>query len=207
MAKGKKSTPRKAAAGKALSKPKPRNPSIKKSAAKRGIGDNNPPKEHVPPPTQPFMGWLTDNSAQVAHAIAARQRSLRATTGIVTVGTPLAMAYPTHLHQVMLNRIAALEDIIRKLPTPLSEEVEEVKRELAKLKALPPVPTQLPTDVVQAPSKLEKIGEKVLVGVATGLATQVASAAAKELWTTCGHHLIEAARAIADWIASLPPPP
>ena len=49
----------------------------------------------------------------------------------------------------MLRCIAALEQTIRKLPTPLDEEVEEVKRELAKLKALPPVPTRLPTDAVK----------------------------------------------------------
>ena len=62
----------------------------------------------------------------------------------------------------MLRSIAALEQTIRKLPTPHDEEVEEVKRELAKLKALPPVPTRLPTDAVQAQAKLRKFGEQVL---------------------------------------------
>ena len=39
------------------------------------------------------------------------------------------------LHAVMLKRIAALEKTIAKLPTPPSEEIEEVKNEIAKLRA------------------------------------------------------------------------
>src|SRR5262249_36844386 len=95
-----------------------------------------------------------------------------------------------------LQRIAALEESIRKLPTPLSDDVEEVKRELAKLKALPPVPTQLPTDVVEAPSKLRKFGEQVLAEVAKMALRE----ALKELWTSYGHHVIDAANAAGEWL-------
>jgi hypothetical protein len=178
MAKGKTPTTRKGAAVKAAGKPKPRKRSIKKPAAKPGKGHNNPPPDLVPPSAPPFTGWLTDNSAQVAHATAARQSGYRAATGIVTptTGTPFALAHdPNYLHWVMLNRIAALEETIEKLatlpdaeqitPSPLDDsEIEEIRRTLVKLRALPPVPTQRPTDAVEVPNKFREFGEKVLYG-------------------------------------------
>ena len=93
------------------------------------------------------------------------------------------------LHAVMLKRIAALEKTIAKLPTPPSEEIEEVKNEIVRLRALPPVPTRLPTDAVQAQAKLRKNGEDL-----SSLATQVVSvsvkAAVKERWASYGHELM-----------------
>jgi hypothetical protein len=111
MAKGKKPTGRKPAAGKSAGKANPRKPSIKKSAAKPGKGHNNPPPDHVPAPSRPIMSsWATDTTGQIAHFMALRQRGFRAATGIgtPTAGTPHAQANdPTYLHQVMRNRIAA----------------------------------------------------------------------------------------------------
>jgi hypothetical protein len=53
----------------------------------------------------------------------------------------------------MLKRIAALEETIAELPPasagprPLNDnDIEEIKREIARLKALPPVPAKPPTD-------------------------------------------------------------
>ena len=81
MAKGKKPTGRKAAAGKAaVDKPKPRKRSAaKKSTAKPGIGHNKPPTAKVPAPAPPISSWASDDqsAAQIAHAAAARQRSFR----------------------------------------------------------------------------------------------------------------------------------
>jgi hypothetical protein len=151
------------------------------------------------PLAPPITTWAApiDNSAQIAHATAVRQRGFKAAMGIgtSTTGTPQALAYdPAYLRQVMLNRIASLEETIRKLPPPLSEEVEGAKREVAKLKALPP-----PADVAQAPSKLKKFGEQVLSEVASAAVKE----AAKELWAAYGHQLVDVARSAADWIASI----
>lgn len=190
----------------------PRKRAAKKSPAKPGKGHNKPPPDHVPPPAPAniasgYTGKEAAVWASVVHDTAARHRSFRAALGIgtPTTDTPHAQAHnSTYLHRVMLRSIAALEQTIRKLPTPLDEEVEEVKRELAKLKALPPVPTRLPTDAVQAQAKLRKFGEQVL----SSLATQVVSAglkeAAKELWASYGHQLIATAQSIGEWIANLP---
>ena len=221
MAKRKTPTTRKGAAGKAAGKPKARKPSTKKSAAKPGPGHNQPPPDHVPPPP-PISSWGTpmDNSAQVAHAIAARQRGFKAATiGTVTAGTQFAQAHdPTHLHQVMLNRIAALEETIAKLaalpeaeqikPRPLDDdELEEIRNMVAKVKALPPVPAQRPPNAVEAESKLRKFGEQLLLALTVQAAAGAISAPVKELWASHGHQLIDAARSIAEWIGSLPPPP
>jgi hypothetical protein len=91
---------------------------------------------------------------------------------------------------------------------PLNDnEIEEINSEIATLKTLPPVPTQPPTDAIKAESKWRERGEKVLVGLATGLATSAVSEASKALWARCGDQLIDAANALGAWIASLPPPP
>ena len=79
MAKGKKPTERKAAAGKAASKAKPRKPPVKKSAAEPRKGHNNPPPEYVPPPSkaQPVMlpGWLME-WASYGHQLIATAQSI-----------------------------------------------------------------------------------------------------------------------------------
>ena len=206
MAKGKPPTRRKAAAGKG--KAKLRKPSIKKSAAKPGKGHNKPPKEEVLHAPRPFMAsWQTDTTGQIARYTAQRRRTLIARTGIGTdtSKTPHAQAHdPAYLHQVMLKRIAALEKTIARLPTPPSDEIEEAKREIAKLRALPPVPIRLPTDAVQAQAKLRKFGEQVLSSLATPVVSAAVKSAVKELWASYGHQLIATAQSIGEWIASLP---
>ena len=93
MAKGKKPTGRKPAAGKGAGKAKPRKPAVKKSAAKPGKGHNKPPKEEVLHAPRPFMSsWQTDTTGQIARYTAQRRRTLIAGTGIGTniTGTPHA---------------------------------------------------------------------------------------------------------------------
>jgi hypothetical protein len=111
----------------------------------------------------------------------------------------------------MLKRIAALEETIAELPPasagprPLNDnDIEEIKREIARLKALPPVPAKPPTN---AQSKLRAFGEKVLQSLAEDAAKRLISTAAKQFWTEYGDQLIALARAIGEWIASLPSPP
>ena len=220
MAKRKPPIPRKAAAGKAAGRGKPRKPSAKKSAAKPG--HNKPPGEEVLHAPRPFMSsWATDTTSQIAHHMALRHRTRMARTGIGTdtTGTPHAQAHdPTYLHQVMLRRIAALEETIAKLVAlPAAEqikpkllddrEIEEIRNILSKVKALPPVATRRPTDEVEAESKLARFGEKVLVGLTIWAATKVASAAATALWASCSAQLKLAAQAIGEWYANLPSPP
>ena len=213
MAKGKKPTGRKAAAGKAaVDKPKPRKRSAaKKSTAKPGIGHNKPPTAKVPAPAPPISSWASDDqsAAQIAHAAAARQRSFRAAIS----GEP-----PNVLHTVMLNRIAALEETIAKLealpeaerikPRLLDDsEIDEIRNILARVKALSPAPAQRPPDAVEAESKLRTFGEQLLLALAVQAATVVISAPLKELWASYGHQLIDLAQSIGEWYANLPPPP
>jgi hypothetical protein len=127
-------------------------------------------------------------------------------------GAGALAADPILLHGEMRKRIAAIEETLAKLPPapegPLNDnEIEEINSEIATLKTLPPVPTQPPTDAIKAESKWRERGEKVLVGLATGLATSAVSEASKALWARCGDQLIDAANALGAWIASLPPPP
>jgi hypothetical protein len=110
------------------------------------------------------------------------------------------------LHAAMLKHIAALEKTIAKLPTPSSEEIEEVKNEIAKLRALPPVPTRLPTDAVQAQAKLRKNGEQILSSLATQVVSASLKVAVKERWANYGHELIATAQSVGEWIANSPPP-
>jgi hypothetical protein len=110
------------------------------------------------------------------------------------------------LHAAMLKRIAALEKTIAKLPVLSSEEIEEVKSEMAKLRALPPVPTRLPTDAVQAQAKLRKNGEQVLSSLATQVVSASVKVAVKERWASYGHELIATAQSVGKWIANAPPP-
>jgi hypothetical protein len=226
MAKGKKPPTRKSGStDKSASQAKPRKSSIKKSAAKPGKGHNKPPPDRVPPhpKAQPVLhsGWQTDTTGEIARHMATRQRHFRAAIGIgtPTTGTPHAQAHdPTYLHQVMLRRIASLEETFAKLaalsdaeqikPRPLDEsEIEEIRDTLVWLKALPPAPTRQPTDLVEAESKLAKFGEKVLVGLTVWAATKVASPAATALWASCSAQLKTAAQAIGEWYANLPLPP
>lgn len=110
------------------------------------------------------------------------------------------------LHAVMLKRIATLEKAIAKLPTSPGDEIEEVKNEIAKLRALPPVPTRLPADAVQAQAKLRKNGEQILSSLATQVVSVSVKAAVKERWASYGHELIATAQSVGEWIANSPPP-
>jgi hypothetical protein len=110
------------------------------------------------------------------------------------------------LYAAMLKRIAALEKTIAKLPTPSSEEIAEVKNEIAKLRALPPVPTRLPTDAVRAQAKLRKNGEQILSSLATQVVSASLKVAVKERWASYGHELITTAQSVGEWIANSPTP-
>jgi hypothetical protein len=105
----------------------------------------------------------------------------------------------------MLKRIAALEKAIAKLPTSPGDEIEEVKNEIAKLRALPPVSTRLPIDAVQAQAKLRKNGEQILSSLATQVVYVSVKAAVKERWASYGHELIATAESVGEWIANSPP--
>jgi len=109
------------------------------------------------------------------------------------------------LHAAMLKRIAALEKAIAKLPTSPGDEIEEVKNEIAKLRALPPVSTRLPIDAVQAQAKLRKNGEQILSSLATQVVYVSVKAAVEERWASYGHELIATAQSVGEWIANAAP--
>jgi hypothetical protein len=167
------------------------------------------------------MAWAkpVDNTAEIAHATARRQQAFKAAMGIgtSTAGTPHALAHAAHLHQQMLNRIAALEETAAKLaalpeaqrikPNPLDDdELEEIRNLLAEVKVLPALtrPTALAFGV---PHKLWKFGERVVKSMAEDAAKWVVYAAAGALWVKYSQELMALAHAINEWLASLPPPP
>jgi hypothetical protein len=226
MVKGKRRAG-KGAARKTAGKPKPRKRAARKSAAKPGIGHNKPPREPVPHQATPdITTWNTadQTAAQVARDTAARQHAFRAATSSGPVAPPLPLTSgPRQLHASakfegagtlaahgeVRKRIAALEETIATLPTapggPLNDnEIDEIKSEIATLKTLPPVPAKPPTE---APSKLRKLGEKVLESLAADAARRAITEASKALWAQYGDQLIALARSIGEWIATLPPPP
>jgi hypothetical protein len=213
MVKGKKRAG-KGAAKKASGTSKPRKRAARKSAAKPGIGHNQPPEPPVPPPPD-IRSWQAqdDGGAAIARWTAARQRAFRAATSSGPVAPPLAVTNdPATLHQEMRKRIAALEETIAKLPTASDgllndSEIDETKSEIATLKTLPPVPAAPPTEAAGAQSRLAKFGEMVLQRLAADEAGRAITAASKALWAQYGDQLIALARSIGDWIASLPPPP
>jgi hypothetical protein len=217
MVKGKRRAG-KGAARKAAGKPKPRKRAARKSAPKPGMGHNKPPREPVPHQATPditaFWNMADQTAAQVVRDTAARQRAFRAATRSGPVAPPFALAHdPSVLHAAMLKRVSALEETTAKLlisgegqvkPRPLDDsDLDEIKSEIETLKKLPPVPAKPPTEAVGAQSRLAKFGEKVLVG----LTTTAVSEASKTLWALYADQLIALARAIGEWIASLPPPP
>jgi hypothetical protein len=135
---------------------------------------------------------------------AARQLAFRAATSSGSIAPPRVLSSdPWHLHGEMRKRIAALEKTIANLPTDLGpldqNEIEELKKEIARLKAVPAAPTDLPADAVKAKTKWQERGEKVLVG----LSTTAISETSKALWARFGDQLIDGAKAIGEWIASL----
>ena len=153
-----------------------------------------------------FLGSLALGRAIAAMAKGKKTTSREAAAGKAKPRKLDPAAGQNVLHAVMLKRIAALEKTIAKLPTPPSEEIEEVKNEIAKLRALPPVPTRLPTDAVQAQAKLRKNGEQILSSLATQVVSVSVKAAVKERWASYGHELIATAQSVGEWIANSPPP-
>jgi hypothetical protein len=163
------------------------------------------------------MGWYTDDqtASQVARDAAARQRAHIAAISNQPVGPPFALAHdPNVLHEAMLRRIAAIEELTAQLlregqiePRPLdARDIDEISGELATLKTLPPRPAQRPAEAIGAQGKLSRFGEKVLQGLAVAEAKDAIAAASKTLWANYGERLLDLAHAIGDWLASLPPP-
>ena len=108
----------------------------------------------------------------------------------------------------MLRRVAELEETTAKLPRggPLDDsEIEEIKRQIAKLKAT--VPEGPPIEAVGAQTKLGAVGKRVLESLATDAAKWPLTAASTALWVRYGDQLTDLARSIGEWIASLPLPP
>jgi hypothetical protein len=199
-------------------KPTSRKRAGRKPAAKPGRGHNKPPPESdVPPPTLPNMGWYTDDQTawQVARDAAARHRAHIATISNQPVGPPFALAHdPNVLHDAMLRRIAAIDELTgRLLPEgqiearPLdARDIDEISSELATLKTLPPRPAQRPAKAIGAQRKLRRLGEKVLQGLVVAEAKDAITEASKTLWANYGDRLLDLAHAIGDWLANLPGP-
>jgi hypothetical protein len=214
----KRRTGRKGAAGKPAKPTRERRKHAAATKPTAGIGHNKPPLEatvpHAAPPN--ISNWhIADQTAQIAHQTAARQRNAAAAMNSMSFDPlgPLPLrasvtSDPRLLHEEMRKRIAALEETIANLPTapggPLgNNELEEIKNEIAKLKTQPPVPAQPPTDAVEAESKLRKFGEKVLSSLATQAVSEASKAIGRKLWASYGDQLIALAKSIGEWIASL----
>jgi hypothetical protein len=110
----------------------------------------------------------------------------------------------------MLRRIAALEETIAQLPRPGpldDSEIDESKAALATLKKLPPVPTQLPAEAVQAKSKLKAFAKKVAESLAMDAAKDtvkwVLTASATALLTQCHDQINDLIQAIETWVKSI----
>jgi hypothetical protein len=180
-------------------------------AARPRPGHNKPPESPPPQPAVPDMrSWQGDDqtAANIVRQVARQRARHTAYLGGMSVGPPLPLSSPPSantaaLHQQMLKRVAALEEMLARLPPPRpldDDEIEELGKELARLKASPTVPT--PT-VIATESPLRKFGEKILTQWAVQQGTAAAKAVGKELWKSFGDELIEAAKVVADWIASV----
>jgi hypothetical protein len=211
MAPRKGRTGRKSAAGKS---PRKRVPATKSRAV---VGHNKPPDEaEAPRGAPPPQHWhIEDTASQVARDNAAYRRRSIAATRNVSGGPPFALGHDRNvLHQAMLKHIAALEETIAKLPTSsreqlkrLLDEFEEIESLITRLKSEPAMPAKPPAYAIQLQGKLMALGEKVLESLATDAVKQALSAAALALWAAYADQLIALAKAIGDWIASLPPLP
>jgi hypothetical protein len=154
---------------------------------------------------------------QFASALLAGEGSLTAEAAIIA-------------HKEMLARLAELEATVAKLlspstpgighnnPPPLDNtELEEIKREIALLKAQPPVPTALPVEASKTASKFVRLGQRVLTWIGkhldTGIAEFMKSAGKTAgpvvvggllaIWLTVGHQLTDSAIAIMQWLMRL----
>jgi hypothetical protein len=131
------------------------------------------------------------------------------------------------LHQQILHNIAAVEDTIAKLPVPApgighnkppepfepldAQEIQAVRQLVARLRGLPAVPTQVPTDTAQAAKKLGEYAKKVVAYVgkqADTFVTETVKTGGKAapygaLWAMFGDQLIALANSIMEWIRTL----
>jgi hypothetical protein len=172
-----------------------RKPSQKKQAAKKpppGIGHNQP--EQVPPPSVPdIRTWYTDDHsmAVIARSHAARQmRSVAAMSSMSVGWLPQAPSSPS-LHEQMLKRVAALEEVLASPAVQASldeKEAAELKAEIARLKQR----GLSRTDAAGVESKLRKFAEAVVMSLAVDQAKKALAEAAQAL-----------ADAISAWIGSL----
>jgi hypothetical protein len=150
--------------------------------------------------------------------------ALLAGEGSLTVDAAVAA------HKEMLARLAELEATVAQLlepsipgighnnPPPFdSAELEEIKREIALLKAQPPVPTAFPVEASKIASKFVRFGEHGLtwtgkqldtfvtefMKAAGKIAGPVAVGALLAKWLTVGHQLTDSAAAILKWLMAL----
>src|SRR5262245_39458682 len=87
----------------------------------------------------------------------------------------------------------------------LLDEFEEIESLITRLKSEPEMPAKPPAYAIQLQGKLMGLGEKVLESLATDAVKQALPAAELALWAAYADQLIALAKAIGDWIASLPP--
>ena len=123
----------------------------------------------------------------------------------------------------MLRRMAAIEETIARLPAettpgmghnqppPLTDsEIEEIKRDIAMLKALPPVPAQPPTEASAAVGRLKSLVGKFgdyAVKQADNFVTEGVKTAAKTvpIWALFHDQLAGLIQSIINWLAALTP--
>lgn len=204
MAIGKRSG-RKGGAKKTAGKPHKR---ARKPVAKPGIGHNRPPEPEAAHPAQPNMSWYLDDQtgAQVARDTAARRQAhIAAMTNqpIEPLGA-LVVRDSMSLHAAMLHRVAELESTLRRLPpSPHDDEINNLKAEIARLKALPAAPTSPPSEAIKLEGRLRSFAKRLASSMTDDLAKKAIYAAAGALWERLGPDLTALADAIKAWLASL----
>jgi hypothetical protein len=184
-----------------------KNPAGKKRARKSaGIGHNQPDLEV--PPAQPNMRWYVDDQteAQVARdAAARRQAHIAATTNrpVEPLG-PHVLRDPTSLHAAMLHRVGELESTLARLPpSPHDDEINELKAEIARLKALPAAPAEPPNEAIKLESRLRSFAKRLASSMTDDVAKKAIYAAGGALWGKLGPDVTALADAIRAWLASL----
>src|SRR5262245_27389536 len=177
-------------------------------------GHNKPPESPGPQSVVPDpQSWQGDDqtAANIVRQAARQRARLAAHLGGMSVGPPLPLAASSAppsadvatLHQQMLKHVVALQEMLANLPPPPrpldDNEIEEIKEELARLKASPVVPAPRPPTTE---SPLRKFAEKVLQYVAARQAAEATKAVGD--WAHLGDKLNTVVEAVRDWIASLP---
>jgi hypothetical protein len=161
-----------------------------------------------------MSSWYQDDqtASQVARGAAARQRAHIAATSNQSGGSPpFPIGHLTSLHETMLKRVAALEQATAALLReeqvgPLdARDLDEIKRELATLKTLPPAPARQPAEAIKTQGKLTAFAKKLAEDLAKDGAKGLIRLAAGKLWANYGDQLLDLARTIGEWLANLPP--